>query len=245
MDRTDGDAGEARRQTLATRERHHRERQKPAWISVADVDAEARRKKYALSEEEYARKKASRVSKHIDEVRSAKYAQFDDALTAEEYAHFEETSSSTQEVRDEDERKFEKPMFDLDMALFWARRRADAARAAALGTAVKFVEAEKERRHAGVTSEVEELRVAFAQERIVNERLMTELEKKTKEIERLRSQLAKFKLNREKEEPPQEIYFRRPRTVKPSLEDELPLFAQLRRDEGVRPGAWFMKSALR
>lgn len=241
MQQTDDDDGDVQHSTLLARFASIPER--PAWISVADEAAEARRKKYALSEEEYARKKASRVSKHIGEVRSAKYAQFEDALTTNVCTQFEEISSST-EVHDEDERGGDEPMFDLDMALFWARRRADAARAAELGTAAKSAEAERERCRTRVTTEVEELRVAFARERAINESLITKLEKKTKEIEYLRSQLAKLKLNRAKEEPSREN-FRPPRTVKPSHEDDLPLFAQLRRDEGTGRGAWFMKTAFR
>ena len=54
---------------------------RPPWVSALDIEAEQRRRKYALSEEEYAKKMASRVSKHLQEVRLEKYAQFDDELS--------------------------------------------------------------------------------------------------------------------------------------------------------------------
>ncbi|OUS49709.1 hypothetical protein BE221DRAFT_202987 [Ostreococcus tauri] len=214
------------------------EEARPAW--VADVNADERRKKYALSEEEYANKMASRVSKHLREVRLEKYAQFEDELerlTADGSA----SDSGEDTPRDCDGDHAEG--FDLDMALFWARRRADAVRATELRSATAIEEAERESRATRAETESEALRRALSREKSLNDRLTAELEKKTKEIERLRSQLAKARLfNPERESPQREFSARYRQARNRKLEDDLPLFTQLRRSSG---DTWFTRRTSR
>ena len=228
---------------------------RPPWVSALDIEAEQRRRKYALSEEEYAKKMASRVSKHLQEVRLEKYAQFDDELSTSSFpGDLNEEAGARAKGRAGDRRDDEDgahdpgalaPVsFDLDMALFWARRRADAARTTATKNATA-VESEERRSKANAKErEIQELRGALAREKSRNERLTIELEKKTKETERLRSQLAKIKLSQDPPSAPTPRVDRRRGATRKVLEDQLPLYAQLRSTETARD-AWFMKTTTR
>jgi hypothetical protein len=229
---------------------------RPPWVSALDIEAEQRRRKYALSEEEYAKKMASRVSKHLQEVRLAKYAQFDDELSTSSFSEDlnEDLSgrangSRADECQDDSDGALDlgapAPVsFDLDMALFWARRRADAARTTATQTAEAAKNEERTSRVNAKEHEICELRGALAREKSRNERLTVEMEKKTKEIERLRSQLAKIKLSKDPPLAPLPSGDRRPAVTGKVLKDKLPLYAQLRSTEAARD-AWFVKTTAR
>ena len=209
---------------------------RPAWVS--DVDADERRRKYALTEEEYAAKMASRVSKHIDEVRLHKYAQFEDA--------FQFSSSDGDDESDRDARgeSRESPRsFDLDMALFWARRRADAGARALSEREARDAERGERRRAQSQAKEIEKLRESLARETAQREKVTMDVERKTKEIARLRSQLAILKLRRDSEETSASTRVASATMKKPSDEPpELPLYAQFRSDE-ISRDAWFMRHA--
>ena len=228
---------------------------RPPWVSALDIEAEQRRRKYALSEEEYAKKMASRVSKHLHEVRLEKYAQFDDELSTSSFSgDLNEEAGARAKGRAGDRRDdgdgahdpgAPAPVsFDLDMALFWARRRADAARTAATKNATAIESEERRSKANAKEREIQELRGALAREKSRNERLTIELEKKTKETERLRSQLAKIKLSQDPPSAPTPRVDRRRGATRKVLEDQLPLYAQLRSTETARD-AWFMKTTTR
>lgn len=70
------------RRTLGGERRVDASTTRPNWIS--DVNADERRREYALTPEEYEAKRASRVSKHLEEIRLEKYAQFEDELNLSE-----------------------------------------------------------------------------------------------------------------------------------------------------------------
>lgn len=209
---------------------------RPNWIS--DVSADERRREYALTPEEYEAKRTSRVSKHLEEIRLEKYAQFEDELNLSEttYGGYEEEGGGEGEEDVEDAAARGEPL-DLDMALFWARRRADAARASAHREQTALIGARH--RLSVVKSqarEVDELKRVVREERQQREACERELEKKQKEIERLRSQLAKFKLqsdkasNRDFNSGGNYVLVRaegKSRAMK-IYEDELPLYSQLR-----------------
>jgi hypothetical protein len=206
---------------------------RPTWIS--DVNADERRREYALTPEEYEAKRASRVSKHLEEVRLEKYAQFEDELNLSEtvYGGYEEGEDEEEEDEDASERA--EPL-DLDMALFWARRRADAARASAHRGQTALAGARHRLSAKSQVREVDELKRVVCEERQQREACERALEKKQKEIERLRSQLAKYKLqsdeasNRDFNSGEDYVLVRgggKSRAMK-IYEDELPLYSQLR-----------------
>jgi hypothetical protein len=210
---------------------------RPAWVS--DVDADERRRKYALSEEEYAAKMASRVSKHIDEVRLQKYAQFEDAFQFSSSSDGDDESDC--DARGESR---ESPRsFDLDMALFWARRRADAGARALSEREARDAERDERRRAESQAKEIKKLRESLARETAQREKLTMDVERKTKEIARLRSQLAIFKLRQDSEETSASTRVASATKKKPSdYPPELPLYAQFRSDE-ISRDAWFMRHA--
>lgn len=221
---------------------------RPAWVS--DVDADERRRKYALSEEEYAAKMASRVSKHIDEVRIQKYAQFEDAFQFSSSDGDDESDRDDGDATERDARGVsrESPRsFDLDMALFWARRRADAGARALSQREARDAERSERRRVESQAKEIEKLRESLARETAQREKLTMDVERKTKEIARLRSQLAILKLRRDSERAETNTSTRlTSSTMKKPSDDpqELPLYAQFRSDE-ISRDAWFMRHAAR
>ena len=223
--------GERRRQSGST------STTRPNWIS--DVNADERRREYALTPEEYEAKRASRVSKHLEEVRLEKYAQFEDELNLSETMYggpfFEEGGEGEEEEDVEDAAARGEPL-DLDMALFWARRRADAARANAHREQTALIGARHRLSVKSQAREVDELKRVVREERQEREACERALEKKQKEIERLRSQLAKYKLqsdeasNRDSNSGGNYVLVRaegKSRAMK-IYEDELPLYSQLR-----------------
>lgn len=207
---------------------------RPNWIS--DVNADERRREYALTPEAYEAKRASRVSKHLEEIRLEKYAQFEDELNLSEtmYGGYEEAGEDEDEdVKDASARA--EPL-DLDMALFWARRRADAARASTHREQTALTGARHRLSVKSQAREVDELKRVVREERQQREACERALEKKQKEIERLRSQLAKYKLqsdeasNRDFNSGGNYVLVRaegKSRAMK-IYEDELPLYSQLR-----------------
>jgi hypothetical protein len=221
---------------------------RPAWVS--DVDADERRRKYALSEEEYAAKMASRVSKHIDEVRIQKYAQFEDAFQFSSSDRDDESDRDDGDATERDVRGVsrESPRsFDLDMALFWARRRADAGARALSQREARDAERSERRCVESQAKEIKKLRESLARETAQREKLTMDVERKTKEIARLRSQLAILKLRRDSERAETNTSTRlTSSTIKKPSDDpqELPLYAQFRSDE-ISRDAWFMRHAAR
>ena len=222
------------RRTLGGARRVDAPTMRPNWIS--DVNADERRREYALTPEEYEAKRASRVSKHLEEIRLEKYAQFEDELNLSEkmYGGYEEQGEDEEDVEDAAAARGE-PL-DLDMALFWARRRADAARASAHREQTALTGARHRLSVKSQAREVDELKRVVREERQQREACERALEKKQKEIERLRSQLAKYKLqsdeasNRGFNSGGDYVLVRaegKSRAMK-IYEDELPLYSQLR-----------------
>ena len=229
-----------------TRGREERER-RPAWVS--DVDADERRRKYALSEKEYAAKMASRVSKHIGEVRLQKYAQFEDPFQFSSSDGDDESDRDDEDAKGCDARGVsrESPRsFDLDMALFWARRRADAGTRARSERKARDAERRERRCAESQAKEIEQFRESLARETAQREKLTMDVERKTKEIARLRSQLAIFKLHRDSAhaETSEATRLTSSTMKKPSDDPVLPLYAQFRSDE-ISRDAWFMRHAAR
>lgn len=223
------------RRTLGGERRVDASTTRPNWIS--DVNADERRREYALTPEEYEAKRASRVSKHLEEIRLEKYAQFEDELNLSEtmYGGYKEEGGGEGEEDVEDAAARGEPL-DLDMALFWARRRADAARASAHREQTASTGARHRLSVKSQAREVDELKRVVREERQQREACERALEKKQKEIERLRSQLAKYKLqsdeasNRDFNSGGNYILVRaegKSRAMK-IYEDELPLYSQLR-----------------
>lgn len=252
-----------------------------AWVS--DVHAHERREKYACTREEVEAKRASRRSAHAGAVRRAMYAQFDDDVDDCDDA------GAGSDDDDEEERAGERSdagerttttarggavAFDLDMALFWARRRAAAAREreAATSDAGQRIARGARRRdddsndddtlaHFEHAREVEKLRQRLVEERRARQSLTDELERKVAEIERLRSQVAKLKLDNEKKEQQEKLYrypgqrermrLQRIRetqngsdTTEREYEKDLPSYATLQREmtKAQKQTAWFVRT---
>ena len=252
-----------------------------AWVS--DVHAHERREKYACPREEVEAKRASRRSAHAGAVRRAMYAQFDDDVDDCDDA------GAGSDDDDEEERAGERSdagerttttarggavAFDLDMALFWARRRAAAAREreAATSDAGQRIARGARRRdddsndddtlaHFEHAREVEKLRQRLVEERRARQSLTDELERKVAEIERLRSQVAKLKLDNEKKEQQEKLYrypgqrermrLQRIRetqngsdTTEREYEKDLPSYATLQREmtKAQKQTAWFVRT---
>ena len=256
-----------------------------AWVS--DVHAHERREKYACTREEVEAKRASRRSAHAGAVRRAMYAQFDDDVDdcddAGAGSDDDDEEERAGERADAGERTTTTTTttarggavaFDLDMALFWARRRAAAARKreAATSDAGQRIARGARRRdddsndddtlaHYEHAREVEKLKQRLVEERRARQSLTDELERKVAEIERLRSQVAKLKLDNEKKEQQEKLYrypgqrermrLQRIRetqngsdTTEREYEKDLPSYATLQREmtKAQKQTAWFVRT---
>ena len=132
------------------------------------------------------------------------------------------------------------------MALFWARRRADAGTRARSERKVRDAERRERRCAESQAKEIEQLRESLARETAQREKLTMDVERKTKEIARLRSKLAIFKLRRDSAhaETSEATRLTSSTMKKPSDDLVLPLYAQFRSDE-ISRDAWFMRHAAR
>jgi hypothetical protein len=260
---------------------------RPPWVS--DVDAEARFAKYACTQDEVDARRRARTSAHASEVRRERYAQFDDAVDEVEVCGNDgsdeddedelrtkaRTRATTTTTVDGDGRGARAVAFDLDMALFWARRRAAAARereslketTMTTKTTTKNnrvaphndIDDEDDDAHFSHAREVEELRQRLRQERSARARLTEKLEQKVAEIERLRSIVAKLKLDSEKREqqekllryPGQRERMRLAKIRENQLNgdgeeresENLPSYAAMRRETtNAKKTAWFVRT---
>jgi len=256
---------------------------RPPWVS--DVDAEARFAKYACTQDEVDARRRARTSAHASAVRRERCAQFDDAVDeGEVYGNDGSDEDDEDELRtkarttttvDGDGRGTRAVAFDLDMALFWARRRAAAAReretlketTMTTKTTMKNnrvaphndIDVDVDDEHFSHAREVEELRQRLRQERSERARLTDKLEQKVAEIERLRSIVAKLKLDSEKREqqekllryPGQRERMRLAKIRENQLtgdgeereSENLPSYAAMRRETtNVKKTAWFVRT---
>jgi len=184
------------------------------------------------------------------------------------------TKKTTKTTVDGDGRGARAVAFDLDMALFWARRRAAAARereslketTMTTKTTTKNnrvaphndIDVDVDDAHFSHAREVEELRQRLRQERSARARLTDKLEQKVAEIERLRSIVAKLKLDSEKQEqqekllryPGQRERMRLAKIRENQLtgdgereSENLPSYAAMRRETtNAKKTAWFVRT---